>query len=75
MISILNLPDGQMKTLGEFKLQKNCNHSSRIFFGLVKMAFGLLRASYSLPEWQAAKLTLFAPWNLLEKLNGKHCVT
>ena len=33
-----------------------------IFFGLVEMTFGLVRASYSLPEWQTVKLTFFAPW-------------
>ena len=25
------------------------------------MTFGLVRASYSLPEWQAVELTFFAP--------------
>ena len=29
------------------------------------MICGLLHASYSLPEWQAIKLTFFAPWNLV----------
>ena len=29
------------------------------------MTCGLLHASYSLPEWQAIKLTFFAPWNRL----------
>ena len=34
VISILNLPDGQMKFFGEFKLQKNGNQcSSKIFSG------------------------------------------
>ena len=31
------------------------------FSGLVEMTFGLGRASNSLPEWQAVKLTFFAP--------------
>ena len=26
------------------------------------MPLGLEHASYSLPEWQVVKLTLFAPW-------------
>ena len=26
------------------------------------MTCGLVHASYSLPEWQAVKLTFFAPW-------------
>ena len=31
--SVLNLPDGQVIFLGEFKLQRNCNQScSSIFF-------------------------------------------
>ena len=37
------------------------NPAHQIFFGLVEMTFGLVHASYSLPEWQAVKLTLFAP--------------
>ena len=28
---------------------------------LVEMTFGLVGISYSLPEWQAVKLTFFAP--------------
>ena len=31
------------------------------FFGLVKMTFGLVDVSYSLPFGQAVKLTFFAP--------------
>ena len=31
------------------------------FLGLVEMNFGLVHTSYSLPEWQAVKLTIFAP--------------
>ena len=61
--SVLNLPDRQVVFLGEFKLQKNCNQScSSIFFSLVEMTFGLEHARYSLLEWQAVKLTFFAPW-------------
>ena len=30
------------------------------FWGLVKATCGLVHASYSLPEWQAVKLTFFA---------------
>jgi len=29
--------------------------------GLVEMTCGLVHAIYSLPEWQAVKLTFFAP--------------
>ena len=37
-----NLPDGKVKLLGEFKLQRNCNqsYSSNIFFWLLKITFG-----------------------------------
>ena len=28
------------------------------------MTCGLVHASYSLPEWQAVKVTFFAPWVL-----------
>ena len=46
--SVLNLPDGQVKLFGEFKLQKNCNEScSSKKIGLVKMTLGLIHASYS----------------------------
>ena len=33
--SVLNLPNGQVRYFGEFKLQKNCNQSSssKIFLG------------------------------------------
>ena len=33
----------------------------KTFFGLVEMMFGLVNVSFSLPEWQAVKMTLFAP--------------
>ena len=38
--SVLNLPDGQVKFFGEFKLQKNCNQSGPVlqkhFLGRLK---------------------------------------
>ena len=37
--------------------------SRKIFFGLVKMTFGLVDVGYSLPDGQAVKLIFFAPWN------------
>ena len=30
--------------------------------GLVEMMSGLVNASFSLPEWQAVKMSFFAPW-------------
>ena len=53
-----------MKYFEEFNLQKNCeiNSAHQKFGGLVEMTFGLVNASFSLPEWQAVKMTFFAPW-------------
>ena len=61
--SVINLPDGQVKFFEEFKLQKNCeiNLLIKTFLGLVEMMFGLVNVSLSLPEWQAVKMTFFAP--------------
>ena len=61
--SVINLPDGQMNVSEEFKLQKNCeiNVLIKTFWGLDEMSFGLVYASFSLPEWQAVKMTFFAP--------------
>ena len=61
--SVINLPDRQVTSFEEFKLQKNCEISLLIktFLRLVEMMFGLVNVSFSLPEWQAVKLTLFAP--------------
>ena len=58
--SVLNLPDGQVKYLEEFNLQKSILLIKK-FGGLVEMTFGLVNASFSLPEWQAVKMTFFAP--------------
>ena len=61
LYSVLSMPDGH---LGALKLQKNFNQhcSSQMFFRLVEMTFGLVHASYSLPEWQAVRMTFFASW-------------
>ena len=61
--SVLNLPDGQVKFFEEFKLQKNCeiNLLIKTLLGLVEMMFGLVNVSFSLPKWQAVKMTFFAP--------------
>ena len=61
--SVINFPDGQVKFLEEFNLQKNCeiNLLIKTFLGLVEMMFGLINVSFSLPEWQAVKVTFFAP--------------
>ena len=53
--SFLNLPDGQVKYFEEFNLQKKCeiNSAHQKIGGLLEMTFGL--------EWQAVKMTFFAP--------------
>ena len=33
-------------------------------FGPVEMMFGLVNVSFSLPKWQAVKMTFFARWIL-----------
>ena len=70
--SVINLPNGQMKFFEEFKLQKNCeiNVLIRTFLGLVEMMFGLVNVSFSLPEWQAVKMTFFAPRQILLVIDG-----
>ena len=64
--SVINLPDRQVNFFEEFKLQKNCeiNLLIKTFCGLVEMMFGLVNVSFSLPEWQAVKMTSFAPWKV-----------
>ena len=61
--SVHNLPDGQVKFFEEFKLQKNreINLLIKMLWGLVEMMFGLGNVCFSLPEWQAVKMTFFAP--------------
>ena len=62
VISILNLPDGQMRFLGRTQITGELYPMLiKNFFGLVEMTFGLIRASYSFPESQAVELTFFAP--------------
>ena len=31
---------------------------------MFETTFGLVQTGYSLPKWQAVKLTFFAPWSL-----------
>ena len=60
--SVLNLPNGQVKYFEEFNLQNNCEIILLIknFGELVEMTFGLVNVNFSLPEWQAVKMTFFA---------------
>ena len=60
--SVRNLPNGQVEYFEEFNLQKNCEILLiKKFWGLFEMTFGQVNASFSLPEWQAMKMTFFAP--------------
>ena len=61
--SVINFSDGQVSFFEELKLQKNCEISLliKMFFGLVEMIFGLVNVSFSLPDWQAVKMTFFPP--------------
>ena len=61
--SVINLPNGQVMFFEESKLQRNSeiNLLIKAFLGLVEMMFGLVNVSFSLPEWQAVKVTFFAP--------------
>ena len=63
VIFVLNLPDGQVLFFGEIQITEESNQScsSKRVLGLVEMTCGLVHASYSLLEWQAVKLTIFAP--------------
>ena len=64
----LNLPEGQMK----FCFLRNSNYRRTVksllliktFLGLVEMTFGLdvWAFGFSLPKWQALKMTFLAPW-------------
>ena len=49
----LNLRDRQEKFFGNIQMQKNCNQSWCLskFFWLVKMAIGLVHASYSMTDF------------------------
>ena len=62
--SVLNLPDWQVKFLGIQITAEELLSILRIklFFTRVKMTLGLVHANYSLPEWQAVRLTDFASW-------------
>ena len=54
--------------MGKWSFLRNSNYRRTVksilliktFFGLVEMMFGLVNVSFSLPEWQAVKMTFFA---------------
>ena len=55
--SVLNLPDSQMNCFKEFKLQNNYNVLSILL--IKNNAFGLVYASYSLPNMASCKTNFF----------------
>ena len=62
--SVLNLPNGQVMCFEEFKLKKSCeiNSARQRAFGASWNDIWASNAFFSLPEWQAVKMTFFAPW-------------
>ena len=62
--SVFNLPDGQVQFLRNSRIiEELWNQSAhQTFLRLVEMMFGLLSVSCSLSEWEAVKVTFFAPW-------------
>ena len=64
VIFVLNLPDRHVLFFGEIQITE-CLKSILLIkkgYGLAEMTCGLVHAGYSLPEWQAVKLTFSAPW-------------
>ena len=79
--SVLNLPGGQVKwSFKEFKLHKNCviNPAYQIekVFGASWNEFwaSTYQLSYSLPEWQAVKLTFLTPAVVYSNLSFDGCL-
>ena len=61
---VLNFPDGQVNYFEEFNFYRRTLKSIlliKMFLGLLEMTFGLVYANFSLPKWQALKMTFFAP--------------
>ena len=71
-VTFLTCPMGKCCFLAKFKPHKHCNQScqSKRVLGLVEMTCGLVHASYSLPKWQAVKLTFFSPLNTVATRNN-----
>ena len=63
VIFVRNLPDRQVLFFGEIQITEGLSSILLIKkgLGLVEMTWGLVHSSYSLPKWQAVKLTCFAP--------------
>ena len=63
VIFVVNLPDEQVLFFGKIQITDGLQSILLIkrVLGLVEMTCGLVHARYSLPKWQAVKLTFFAP--------------
>ena len=65
VIFVLKLYAGQASVVfwgnSNYRRKIVINPANQRVLGLVQMTCGLEHASYSLREWQAVKLTLFAP--------------
>ena len=56
--------------MGEWNFLRNLNYRRtvksilliKMFLGLAEVTFRLVYASFSLPKWQASKMTFLAPW-------------
>ena len=47
----------------------------KMFLGLLEMTFGLVYSNFSLPEWQALKVTIFVPCGFtLFRMNWAMCL-
>ena len=68
MIFVLNLPDGQVMFFGKFKLQKDCIQSC--YRASWNDLWASTRYLQLMPEWQAVKLTFFAPCMRISKSPG-----
>ena len=68
---VLNLPDGLVNFFLRYSNYRRIVKSVlpiQMFLGLVEMMFGVIHASFSFLEWQALKMTFFAPWGLYKAL-------
>ena len=58
--SVLNLPDRQVNFFNRIQITEELSKQSahQNLLGQVEMIFGLVNVGFSLPEWQAVKMTL-----------------
>ena len=74
VLNFFNCPTGKGSFLGNSNYRRTViNPAHQNFFWLVKKTLGLVDARFSLPKWQAVKLTFFAPckqcfWHFLSQV-------